>query len=476
MMQKAPHRRSMLKRAAWLAASLPFAPHAWAQTLGYPRTLQGPMVGAPSATSIRIWSRVSGTFDVVLEVSPSRDFTDVRASQPVRADSSTDFTAVNQVDGLSPATYYYYRLRIDGVLDRYQPLPYRTRTAPRGRSAFRAAFGSCARLQIDTDQRIFSVAQALEPDLIFFLGDNIYADSAEPAALADLYRRQREIERLKLLIRSTPSLAIWDDHDFALNDSDRTNPIREESLRTFNQYWANPSGGLPTTPGIFFKYAYGGVDFFFLDGRYYRDPADDPDVQGKTMLGAQQKAWLKDELRASRAPFKVLVSGGGFSKAERGGESWAVYQHERNELFDFIRDHRIEGVFGISGDSHMGELNCVPRSEEGGYDFYDLCSSPLANLPDLDFVDQMPEVRIRRPWTRSVNVGMLDFSFDGGPKLTYTLHNVYGAPAWAPLVLTPADLRNGVATWRQKIDQEELVRLERYRAGGAYYDPDARTD
>jgi alkaline phosphatase D len=476
MRQHTPHRRSLLQRAAWFAATLPFAPQAWAQTLGYPRTLQGPMVGAPTSNAIRVWSRVSGPFDVVLEVSPARDFADIRASAPVRASQSNDFTAVTVVDGLSPATSYYYRLRIDGVLDRYQPLPYRTRTAPRGRSAFRAAFGSCARLQIDTEQRIFSVAQALEPDLMFFIGDNIYADSTAPEALADLYRRQREIERVKPLIRSVPSLAIWDDHDFGINDSDRTNPIREQSLRLFRQYWANPSGGLPNTPGIFFKYAYGGVDFFFLDGRYYRDPGDAPDGPGKTMLGAEQKAWLKDALRDSRAPFKVLVSGGGFSKAESNGDSWAVYRNERDEIFDFIRDNRIDGVFGISGDSHMGELNCVPRSEQGGYDFYDLCSSPLANLPDLDFVDQMPEVRIRRPWTRSVNVGLLDFSFDDGPKLTYTLHNVYGAPAWDPLVLTPADLRNGVSTWRQKIDADELVRLERYREGGAYYDPDANTD
>jgi alkaline phosphatase D len=467
-----PHRRSLLKQAGLVAASLPFVPAAWAQTLGYPRTLQGPMVGAPSAESIAIWARVTGAFDVILEVAARRDFADVRQSAPVRADEGNDFCVHLSLGGLSPATAYFYRLRIDGVLDRYQPLPYRTRTAPRGRAAFRAAFGSCARLQIDTDQRIFAVAQALEPDLMFFLGDNIYADSTEPQAVADLYRRQREVERLKPFIRATPSLAIWDDHDFGINDSDRNNPIREQSLALFKQYWANPSYALPDAPGIFFKYAYGGVDFFFLDGRYNRDPATAPDVPGKTMLGAAQKAWLKDELRASRAPFKVLVSGGGFSKAERGGDSWAVYTHERDEIFDFIRDHRIEGVFGISGDSHMGELNCVPRSEQGGYDFYDLCSSPLANFPDSDFVDQSPEVRIRPTYTRSVNIGLMDFSFDDGPRMRYTLHTMIGAPAWAALELTPADLRNGVMTWRTKIDPRELERLERYRRTGNYFDPE----
>ncbi len=466
------HRRSLLKQAGLAAASLPFMPQAWAQTLGYPRALQGPMVGAPTPNSVRVWVRTSGTFDVVLEVATRRDFADVRASAPMQSNAGNDFCVAPVVEGLDPNTNYFYRFKFEGVLDRYQPLPGKARTAPRSRSAFRAAFGSCARLQIDTDQRIFSVAEALEPDLMFFLGDNIYADSIEPSAIADLYRRQREIERVKPFIKNTPCLAIWDDHDFAINDSDRTNPIREQAFAHFKNYWANPSYGTPSTPGIFFKYAYGGVDFFFLDGRYNRDPADAPDIPGKTMLGAEQKAWLKDELRASRAPFKVLVSGGGFSKAERGGDSWAVYTHERDELFDFIRDNRIEGVFGISGDSHMGELNCVPRSEQGAYDFYDMCSSPLANYPDSDFVDQMPEVRIRGVYTRSCNIGLMSFSFDNGPRMSYTLHNTIGAPAWDPLILRPADLRNGASTWRTKIAPTELVRLERYRAGGSYYDPE----
>jgi len=64
--------------------------------------------------------------------------------------------------------------------------------------------------------------------------------------------------------------------------------------------------------------------------------------------------------------------------SEDGGDSWGAYLTERNELFDFIRDEKIEGVVCISGDSHMGELNCIPRSQDGGYDIYDFCSSPLA--------------------------------------------------------------------------------------------------
>ena len=95
------------------------------------------------------------------------------------------------------------------------------------------------------------------------------------------------------------------------------------------------------TPGVFFRYEYGGVDFFVLDGRYHRDPNGSPDGPGKTMLGAAQLAWLEAGLRASRAPFKLLVSGSGWSMADGPqGDTWAAFRHERDALFDFIRDQR----------------------------------------------------------------------------------------------------------------------------------------
>ncbi len=56
--------------------------------------------------------------------------------------------------------------------------------------------------------------------------------------------------------------------------------------------------------------------FFFLDCRYYRDPDVDPDGPGKTMLGKKQLAWLKWELKTSRAPFEVLISGSGWNSLE----------------------------------------------------------------------------------------------------------------------------------------------------------------
>ena len=450
------------------------SPRALAETLGYPRALAGPMVGAPGPEHLTIWVRASGDFPVRLELSTRRDFEDPIIGPTVRATAATEYCVALRQAGLRPGQDYFYRLRFDGELDRYQPLPYRTRTAPAGPASFRIAFGSCARIQFDREQRIFDVVRALDPDLFFWLGDNIYADSDQPAALSDLYARQRVVEKLEPLLRSTPQLAIWDDHDFGYNDSDRLSPFKAESLRLFESYWANPPQDRGGTPGIWFQQSYGGVDFFFLDGRYHRDPSDAPDGPGKSMLGAEQKAWLLDALQRSRAPFKILVSGTGWSSAEseEGGDSWGVYLHERNEIFDHIRDREIGGIVCISGDSHMGELNCIPRSAVGGYDIYDFCSSPLAQMPAVKQLRQVPELRVRDVWSRSVNVGLMQFDMVPEPRLTFMLHGVLGEPVWDPLVLTPADLRNGVRSWGRLADPEELRRLERHRRGGGYYGVD----
>lgn len=460
--------------AKWsgMAALVGAIPHAWADAIGYPRALQGPMIGAPGPDSITVWVRASGAFDVVMEYSSDPDFKTFRTAPKRHAQAEEACCVVLQATGLRPDTTYWYRLKFAGEYDRFQPLPHRTRTAPPGAADFRVAFGSCCRLQYDPDQRIWNAVRALEPDMFLWLGDNIYADSDQASTLVDLYGRGRVVERLEPLLRSVPQLATWDDHDFGYNDADGQSPFKQQSLHMFRQFWANPAFGEADNPGVYFKQHYGGVDFFVLDGRYHRDPSDAPDVAGKTMLGARQKAWLKRELQASRAPFKVLASGGGWSSAENedGGDSWGVYLNERNELFDFIRDEGISGVVCISGDSHMGELNCIPWSERGGYDIYDFCSSPLAQMPASKNTRQAPEIRIRDTWTRSVNVGLMRFEMaDGQPKLTYTLHDALGEPVWEPLVLTPEDLRNGVRTWDRKADPEELKRLERFRQGKGYY-------
>jgi alkaline phosphatase D len=256
------------------------------------------------------------------------------------------------------------------------------------------------------------------------------------------------------MLRTVPQLAIWDDHDFALNDHDRTNPVKDRALKVFKWYWCNPAYGLPEVPGVFFEYTYGGVDFFFLDGRYYRDPNESPDTPEKTFLGKEQFAWVKERLKNSTTPFKVLVCGSGWTAAKgAGGDSWAAFLNERNALFDFIRDENIKGVVLLSGDTHTGECNAIDWSKHGGYDLYDLVSSPLAQDASNGWRKRNPEVRLR-PGFEKPNVGILRFDMTAeDPTLTFNLFGDDGQPAWEALVLRLSDLQNGKATATARISR-----------------------
>jgi alkaline phosphatase D len=215
------------------------------------------------------------------------------------------------------------------------------------------------------------------------------------------------------------------------------------------------------------------VDFFFLDVRYYRDPNAAPDLDGKTMLGAAQKSWLKSKLKASSAPFKVLLSGSGWSAAKGpGDDSWAAFMTERNELFDYIRDEGINGVVLVSGDTHVAELNAIPWSDKGGYDYYDLTSSPLAQDTSASFLHRRPEARIRQVYFGSVNFGLLTFDMrSADPWLEYNVINYRGDAVWEPLRLHASELVNGMATWKDNMDELSRSRYESAINGGEYYEP-----
>ena len=92
-----------------------------------------------------------------------------------------------------------------------------------------------------------------------------------------------------------------------------------------------------------------------------------------SMLGAKQKSWFLETLRAATAPWKLwgnsvamldwridfqnLPDGIGprwpaSGYALLGDDDWSGYRYERNEIFDFIRSNEITGVVTLCGDRH----------------------------------------------------------------------------------------------------------------------------
>jgi alkaline phosphatase D len=186
--------------------------------------------------------------------------------------------------------------------------------------------------------------------------------------------------------------AIWDDHDYGPNDGDWTYVHKGDALDAFRAYWANPSYGLPDTPGVFGQFTWADVDFFLVDVRTYRAPSGAPRTPSKTMLGERQFKWLIDGLTSSKAPFKIVVGGGQFLSPFDHFEGYAQFPHEQQRLVDALVERGVEGVVFLSGDRHHTEL--VRIQPDGFYPLYDFTSSPLASRGAQASKERESKVRV----------------------------------------------------------------------------------
>lgn len=87
--------------------------------------------GDPREGSVMLWTRVQAQIavspiNVVAEVADSEDFSNIILSQPMALTGDSDFTLRLLVEGLSPATWYWYRFRAGDDVSMIG----RTRTAP----------------------------------------------------------------------------------------------------------------------------------------------------------------------------------------------------------------------------------------------------------------------------------------------------------------------------------------------------------
>lgn len=386
----------------------------------------GPVIGATSSSSTRIWGRTDATRQVILKM--GQDPANLQVVGYRYPLPEQDYTFTFDVSGLLPSTTYHYAIEIAGQT---QTDTFKTAPAQGEAGVYRIALGSCAKTVPDRhpEQRIFAAIDQANPDLMLMLGDNVYldalsnGDASDLGAMRSFYRdsiarqgswgpryypplsvydpedpsvRPSYTERARWwgsfgrdaradLFASTPVLAIWDDHDFYYNNADsfyddrrERKPWTFEVLKLFNEYWPNPPGGqsdsLSTQMGIYFKQSWGDIDIFGLDTRFHRD------ATREVMLGRAQMDWIKRELSASQATFKFILSGSIFGGPSDDREKWPHFEADRAELFNYIWNSNIEGVVLMSGDVHFsGVLTHQSPNRPNRYQIYEVISSGLAN-------------------------------------------------------------------------------------------------
>jgi alkaline phosphatase D len=252
------------------------------------------------------------------------------------------------------------------------------------------AFGSC--IGQDLPQPIWEHVLAARPDLFVFLGDNVYADTTDMAALRAAYDKLAAQPGFRRLRAATRILATWDDHDYGTDDSGREHPARAESQRAFLDFWGVPKDSpRRRRQGVYHAEVFGPpgrrVQVILLDTRYHRSPLEwrkEPDRPGgryllaaspeATLLGPAQWAWLEEQLRVP-AQVRIVASSIQVVAGEHGGETWANFPLERKRLFEMVWNTRVTGLFFISGDRHYAELSMMDG--EVGFPVYDLTSSSM---------------------------------------------------------------------------------------------------
>lgn len=295
----------------------------------------------------------------------------------------------------------------------------------------RIAFGSCS----DASKPVpaFDAIASAKPDLMIFLGDNVYADTTDETRLRAAYQVLADNADFQKIKRACPVLATWDDHDYGLNDIGVEHPTKAVSQQVFLDFWGVPKDSpRRKRQGVYDAQTFGPVgkrvQIILLDTRYHRGPLthrpknDDSSRGGRylpnpdptlTVLGEAQWAWLKDQL-SQPAELRLIASSIQFVAEDHGWETWAMFPAERTRLIELIRGTQANGVILLSGDRHQAELSRL--DENTPYPLYDLTASAF-NKPGLES-EEPNRHRIGKRYALS-NFGLLDINWQAdGPAVT----------------------------------------------------------
>lgn len=355
------------------------------------QVLNGPMVGHIDHMEAHIWMQCPGGCEFGIEYRLSGE-SDWQRTRTIESASERAHTNTFIIRNLIPGSEYQYRPLVNGeVAAGLSNLSFHTEPVHRYRDSiptFKVALGSCAYLNdapydrpgdpYGNENGIFNSIADETPDLMLWLGDNIYLREPDWGSLSGYqyrYTHTRGYPGLQKLLRTGAHYAIWDDHDFGPNDATGAWVNAEMAKEAFMDFWANPTYGVPgATKGISTQFQFLDVDFFLLDNRTYREL---PNKKGTArMLGKKQLEQLIEALDQSKASFKLILVGGQVLNPEAVFENFAQYTEERQQLIDEIVKRGIRNLVFLTGDRHRTELSKVVVE---GLRILDLTVSPLSS-------------------------------------------------------------------------------------------------
>jgi alkaline phosphatase D len=399
-----------------------------------PRIASGLASGDVSTDSAVVWARADRPARMRVECSTVESFKTIIGAASSDALPESDFTAKVPLDGLPHGQDIFYRVRFEdlalsGISGETQVGHFRTAPADNGSISFVWSGDTAGQgWGIDASRggmRTYRAMLENHPDFFIHSGDHIYADCPIPSELklpnGEIWRNTVTEEKsavahslaqfrgnykynlldgnLRAFNAQVPVLAQWDDHEVT-NDwspigtadetgyaEDGTSRLVARARRAFHEFM--PIRATPAQAGrIYRRVGYGPLlDVFLIDMRSYRDSTwnrrDDP--ADAFILGATQLAWLKRELAASDATWKViaadlpigLISEDAIALGDGPPER---REHEIADLLSFMKRAGIRNVVWLTADMHYTAAHYYDPNRAVFQDFepfWEFVSGPL---------------------------------------------------------------------------------------------------
>jgi alkaline phosphatase D len=398
-----------------------------------PLTVSGIQSGDVSGGSAVVWARADRPARMQVECSTVESFKSILSTASVDARPDHDFTAKVLLGGLPPGQDVFYRVRFEDIAE---GLSGETRTGHfRTASAVSASVsfvwsGDTAGQGWGIDparggMRTYRTMLENRPDFFIHSGDHIYADCIVPAELklpnGEIWRNivteEKSVvahslaqfrgnykynlldDNLRAFHAQVPMFAQWDDHEVcddwspvgSVDDTgyaeDGTSNLVARARQAFFEFM--PIRAVPEQAGrVYRKISYGPrLDVFLIDMRSYRDSTwnkrDDPG--DAFILGSVQLAWLKRELAASDATWKViaadlpigLISTDAIALGNGPPER---REHEIADLLSFMKRAGVRNTVWLTADMHYTAAHHYDPSRAvfGDFEpFWEFVSGPL---------------------------------------------------------------------------------------------------
>ncbi len=351
-----------------------------------------------------VWARTDRPARMRVECSTVESFRTILSTASADALPDADFTSKVLLGDLPPGQDIFYRVRFDdiatGLAGESRVGHFRT-APPAGKSISFVWSGDTAGQGwgIDTARggmRSYHTMLENHPDFFIHSGDHIYADCTIPSeqrlpngevwrnivteeksevahSLAQFrgnYKYNHLDENFRAFHQEVPMFAQWDDHEVTNDwsptgsydesgyEDDGTPRLVARARRAFFDFM--PIRNTPAQQGrIYRRIGYGPLlDVFMIDMRSYRDASwNKGDDHAGWIFGREQLAWLKRELAASRATWKVIAADlpiglVSFDAVALGNGPPDRREHEIADLLSFIKRAGVKNIVWLTADMH----------------------------------------------------------------------------------------------------------------------------